>query len=117
MEVRRYCGHCLREVESGQTLCSSCDHVLPTTYTRRSSSGARTAAPVGSISSLGGASSGDTASDRIPDETAPSPLVSLDETIVRIQSSPVFGDDESVGWREGQMPGGGYNIYKAPHRG
>jgi serine/threonine protein kinase len=29
--------------------------------------------------------------------------VSLDETIVRIQSSPVFGDDESVGWREGQI--------------
>ena len=119
MEVRRYCGHCLREVESGQTRCASCDHALPTTYTRRSSPGAPTVRPASSAATSLVVPSGDTASDRVPsDETAPSPLVSLDETVVRLQSSqPVLGDSSGIGWCEGQLVAERFRIVRCIGQG
>lgn len=108
MEVRRYCGHCLNEVQPGESHCPGCHHPLPTT--------ARSASRAGADSlSESYFSRGETALAAAPFGALP-PSV-LEETVVRPPlRNPVY-DDGPSGWQIGQLISERFRILRCIGQG
>ena len=95
MEVRRYCGHCLNEVQPGESHCPACHHPLPTTT--------RSTPPPSRNDGFSDSrmSNGETASES-PHFVSPQAPV-LEETVVRLSSLNPVVDEGPSGWQIGQL--------------